>query len=195
MSEPPKQRTLTDDARATFNIASMGAHCLSTLCEVFLHEGFGCRYLGVGAAINLLLIPCWCIFWPDRNATPLLLFWAAYLLALIKARWSAARDGKPPFVHSRYRGTPILLRWFPKANERRMRFSTEPLLVIVTGALTCVCSDPVLGSLLIVAGFGHSARMCLGEAVAQAQAQDTFDAMVEQEDHADRVRRMRREWY
>jgi len=191
MPQPTPSNPL-DRMRTGFNVVAFVARSFAMICEVFMHFGFGSRYLGLHAMAGMLLIPLWAVFWPGRDPSLLLFFWFAYLLALGAARAGIIRSiRRGDKIHSRYNGTPTLLRKRPHLNEVAVKRIVEPIVAMVGGIVLAGLVDPVLGSFLIAAGIGLLIDSNLTEAVQQARAQDTFDAMLEQEQLAHRVRRIR----
>lgn len=72
------------------------AGVLAVSVEVFLRRSrtFGERYMGVQAALVILLVPIYCAWWGGYDVRPLFYFLAAYLFMCLVIRmaesWSAA---------------------------------------------------------------------------------------------------------
>ena len=48
--------------------------------QVFTHRRFGERYLGLQAAVVILLVPVYCMLWQHADLRPMFLYLIAYLL-------------------------------------------------------------------------------------------------------------------
>jgi hypothetical protein len=159
---------------------------------VFLHRGFGERYLGLPAAAVILLVPFYCILWPNADLRPMLLYLLAYLFMCLVARLGMALRrvrGESP-EHSRYCGYPWLMKLCPRLSEVAVKRWIEPLVVFLGGVFTLPLNQP-LGLYWMVGA------MCMGGIVSSAlvrerrQATDMYDSVLEQQNLAERFRGMR----
>ena len=160
--------------------------------EVFLHRGFGERYIGVQGGLVLLLAPFYAALWEGRDLRALVLFIPVYLLMCVAARLGVvARRRRGEFGHSYYSGWPRLMRFFPGHDEVKFKLNTEPILVVLFGCAVCLVDLP-LGVYLSIAGF------CIGLKTTEEIAGehhldlDMNDVVIDQEQRAERFRAMRR---
>jgi len=103
--------------------------------EVFLHSRFGERYLGLQAALAVLLIILFqSVIYPEAENAPMHAFLPAYLIMCVVARigmfWR--RWFGKELVHSQYTGKPHLSRIFKKISEATIK-KIEPVLVFILG--------------------------------------------------------------
>jgi len=166
---------------------------MSVSMEVFLRKGMGSRALGLRAGLALLLIPLWLLLWPHDNGVPLLGFWACYLVAYLAQNAAASRRfRRGEATHSRYTGYPRLMRFFPRADESKFKASVEPLIVFLTGALLTGWNAP-LATYLMFASFALAGTSAVIDAAMKARVRDLNDARIDQEDLAERLRKLRGE--
>lgn len=186
----PKGWTPIEDAQNAASILMLVAQSLAAPVEVFLRTRFGRRYFGVPATIGLFAVPMWMLFWPAEDPTPILVFWLLYLVMQLRARIeSIVLAAKSEPVHTRYNGYPRLARFFRKSDERKIKASAEPMLVIVVGAGMLAVSGP-LGSYLITAGVSLALVASVIESVERNRALSMRDAWIEQQQLATRFREM-----
>jgi len=185
--EQPKGWTPIQDAQNAASFLVLAAQALAAPVEVCIRTKFGSRYFGVPSFLGFLIVPMWMLFWPESDSQPIFIFWCFYVLMQIRARIeSMVLVARGKVVHSRYNGWPRLAVIFKKKSEKKLK-ELEPWLVIACGLLTLAFSEP-LGSYLIVAGV---ALMCNGwviESVERARAIQIHDALLEQQQMAQRVR-------
>lgn len=156
--------------------------------EVFWHHRIGSRYLDFQAAAVVPLIFGYALFWRDVDLWPLMYFLFAYLGACMLhgvGRWRWLWG--PELGHSRYTGTPHLLRFTPWIDEVTFKRWVEPMLTLVIGAAVCAWSPP-LGVFLMI-GAVALAGSC-AECIARDQRRDADmnDAVIEQQWVAERFR-------
>jgi len=159
--------------------------------EVFLHRRFGSRYLNIQAASVLLIVPIYSCLWEGHDTRPLYWYLAAYLLMVFVARLSISyRQWKRDNEHTFYNGLPVLLRRSAYRYEQIFKQFVEPSLVIAVAFLMTDWNPP-LGMYLVMVAFClfiHSARM---NGYAHLQLMDLHDAVIEQQQRAERFRDLR----
>lgn len=177
------------DMRNAFGWLTFVCRSLAVSVEVFLHSHIGSRYMGLPALGALLIIVLFPAGWPDADPRPTLYFAGAYLLLSFCARLDAAsRCRKRIAEHSCYTGRPILLRWFPKADELQIKRTVEPILVMVVGILIRLLNEP-LGTYLVLAGLGLAASVAINELQHRTRLMDIQDAVIDQRTIAEELRR------
>jgi hypothetical protein len=65
--------------------AAFIAQILATSVQPFVRTRFGERYFGIEAALVLLAIPVYCVFWEHHDLRPMLWFLGLYLVAVARA--------------------------------------------------------------------------------------------------------------
>ena len=115
----------------------------ATSIEVFLHRGFGERYVGAQGAAVLLLVPVYCLCCEGYDLGPMMYFLVAYLAMCIVARLGVvARRRRGEYGHSQYTGRPLIMWLLPGWDEVKVKANAEPLLIIVIGFFTLPCPLP-----------------------------------------------------
>lgn len=168
------------------------ARTLAVSVEVFLHrsETFGERYLDLQAAAALLLIFFWPAFCePVHDPLPMLVFLGLYLLACLTVRIAVHRRIRRggPQQHSRYTGTPALMKRFRRTPEIKVKCVVEPIVVFLVGSVLLGFSPP-LGGYLMVASAGLFVSTSLAENCDRKRNRDLNDAYIEQTRIAERFR-------
>lgn len=181
--------------------------------EVFLHDRrtFGERYPGGPGALAVLILLFWPTFFAQHadsamvseistglsarfDSGPMLWLLGLYLLRCLMIRVSTAariRRGSDG-THSRYTGTPLLLRLLPRKTELRIKSGTEPMLLFLVGLALTPVNVP-LSTYVLCCSLG------LGVSVGQAmhaerrKAQEMYDAYLDQRGVMDQFRSMRGE--
>ncbi len=173
------------------------ARSMAVTVEVFLHktDSFGERYLGLQAGASLLAIffwPAFCEPWHDPE--PVLMFLLAYvaMCAAVRARLAIRRKRNLPQPHSRYTGTPRLMRFTGRMNEVKVKCMVEPLFTFAVGGVVLSVSPP-LGGYLMVASLGLLISTNLTEGYERERARNMHDAYLEQRRVVDRFRDLRRD--
>lgn len=158
---------------------------LCATVEVFLHkpETFGERYAGPQVVVGFLLILAYPVFfWQGEDPTPLHVFLACYTAMLMWVRFRSfmrSRRGGPQ-PHSRYAGTPRLLRILRRFKEETVLCIIEPSLVIVLGGLITELNEP-LGAYLLIAGFALMASTNMTAGEQHQRAMRMHDAHIDQQ--------------
>lgn len=166
------------------------ARALASPVEVILRTRFGSRYFSWPAVAGLFAVPLWMVFWPHESPVGIWAFWLLYLAMQLRARIETARMVlRGDHVHTRYNGWPRLSRIFKRMPEVRIKAGPEPLLVLLAGALLMEASVP-LGSYLIAAAVSLFVTHVVADGVERAQAMEMNDALIEQQQVAERFRRM-----
>lgn len=167
---------------------------LALSVEVFLHRTgtFGERYLGLQSGVAALLILLYPAFGEREDPRPLLVFLGCYLVMLqvvrVRTWWRSRRGTAQP--HSFFTGTPRLMRLLGKVSEAKIKSLIEPTLVFFIGMITMYCSKP-LGSYLMLASIGLFLTMDLALGFERKRAIDMHDSLIDQQNVAERFRRMR----
>lgn len=168
------------------------ARTFAVSVEVFLHrsETFGERYLDLQAAAALLLIFFWPAFCgPMHDPLPMLIFLGLYLLACLTVRMAVHRRIRRggPQPHSRYTGTPALMKRFRRTPEIKVKRVVEPIVVFLAGSVLLAFSPP-LGGYLMIASAGLFISTSLAENYDRQRLRDLNDAYLEQSRVAERFR-------
>jgi hypothetical protein len=157
--------------------------------EVFLRGRFGSRYLGVQAAIALVLIPVFGMLWPDQDQQPLFVFMGAYLFMCVVAQAGIARRAlRGDLEHTRYNGLPRLA-WMFGVAERPVKRVVEPLLVLFVGAAINDNNVP-LGHYLMFAAACLFITATMDDNWESWRVDSMHDAVMEQQGIARRFRTM-----
>jgi hypothetical protein len=177
------------NGRAAVNLGEWITRCVAVTVEVFLHSGFGARYLGIQAVLALPLMVLYCGFWKGHDVRPMLYLIEAYLVVLV-LHWLGAgiRRARGIKVHSRYSGWPSLMS--KKAVHKEVTFKrfVEPFLLGASGVLLTDWNKPFGTYLLLAALCLYWANSIDADRDAQ-QAMDVDDAMIEQQMRAWQMRR------
>jgi hypothetical protein len=166
------------------------ARATALTVEVFLHKGFGSRYVGCGL-MGIVIIFVFARFFADQNVFPLYCYMAAYgvlwLIATINMLIRFIR--REETVHSRYPGRPLL--WsilLPNWKETSFR-QLEALAVILLGYGVHYLNRPLGDYLMLAASFVFLRGY--GFAVQQRdRAIAMNDAVIEQKLVAEKFRDM-----
>lgn len=165
----------------------------ATSVEVFLHRGFGERYLGLQAGAVLLLVPLYCLAWPHYDLRPMMMFLLAYLVMYCTARSKAVlRRWRGEQFHSYYTGRPRLMRLLPRCDEVAVKRFIEPLIVLGIGYLSAQGNRP-FGTYLMCAAACLIMSVTMSVAWSRTRALDLNDAVFDQQEVAERFRAMRGE--
>lgn len=192
--QPPNNR---NGFRNFVGIVVFVARSMAVSVEVFLHktDSFGERYLSLQAAAAILIIFFWpvlCEPWHDPE--PMLMFLLAYLMmcAAVRSRLAIRSKRNLPQPHSRYTGTPRLMRFTGRMDEVRVKCIVEPLFTIAVGGLVLAASPP-LGGYLMVAALGLLISNNLIEGSDRERVRNMHDAYLEQRRIVERFRDLRRD--
>lgn len=190
MDQSQDTNSFASDSRGTMNLAMLVVQAYSTSVEVFLHRHLGERYLGFQAVGVLLLVPFHAYLMPECDPSRLMLFLMAYLAACLLQRMGMLwRRWRGMVQHSRYNGYPWMLTGNTRIEEVFFKIWVEPLMVIGSGMLL-IAVDRVLGSYIATAGFALHIKGRMVNLLSSSQTLDMRDAMLEQEQRAERFREM-----
>ena len=157
--------------------------------EVFLHRGFGARYIGCGF-MGMVVMFVFSMCFPDQNPRPLLCFIAVYgVVWVITAICTLIRfwRGKNA-VHSLYTGRPYLWRLLESWKEQNVKY-VEALALILLGYGVHRLNHP-LGDYLMVAASIVLMRGYNLAAQRRSRAIEMNDSVIEQRLVAERFRDM-----
>jgi len=178
-------------------VLRFAARTFATSVEVFLHKpgSFGERYLGLQALAALALIFFWPAFCePHHDPRPMFIYAGLFFIAcvLIRLRTFARqrRGGQQP--HSRYNGTPELMKRFRRMDEGKVKRVVEPWVVFLTGAAFLHFSPP-LGGYLMLATVGLLISNCFSAEYERRRVTGLNDAYLEQRAIAEGFRDARRD--
>jgi len=167
---------------------------LAVSMEVFLHRSrsFGTRYIGLQGAAALPIILVYTMFWPGHDVSLVLDFLIAYVVMCFFARIGviARIRQSGPREHSRYNGTPRLMRVMRRLSERTVKLAVEPILVFTVGTLILPTSEP-LGFYFMLGAFGLLVSVYLSDGFDGQRAYDMHDAFLDQRQIVERFRSMR----
>lgn len=183
-----------NDLRAAMHWTSFIARTLATSMEVFLHRGFGERYLGMQALAVVPAVFFFTAFWRGHDVSPLLMFVLFYLgmCAAARARMLRSRAAGGPQEHSGYNGQPWLMRFWPQLSEERLKTTIEPALLLLIGLLVMPLNAP-LGSYVMLGAVGMIVSVQMYLADQRARVLDMHDAHVEQQNVVEGFRHARGE--
>jgi len=188
--EPPQDHR--NGFRNFVSIVVFLARALAVSVEVFLHRpaSFGERYVGLQGGAALLLIFFWPAFCePIYDLEPMFIFLLVYvgMCLVVRARiHGRARSGEPE-PHSRYNGTPRLMRFTGRMDEIKVKCMVEPAFTFLVGGLFGELSPPLGGYLMVAAG-GLLLSNGLAESYERRRARDMQDAYLDQRRFVDRCR-------
>ena len=190
--ENKNNNPVADDQSGKLNAISFVLEAWAISVQLFTHRRFGARYLGLQAAAVILLVPCYCMLWQHADLRPMFLYLLAYLLMCLLARLDGALRrwrGELP-VHSRYCGYPRLMKLCPRLSEITVKRFIEPLLVFLGGVFTLQVNQP-LGFYWMIAAACMCGQASQAEAWERMQATNMHDAVLDQQEVAERFRGMR----
>lgn len=178
--------------------AAMVSACLTlliqsfaTTVEVFLHRNFGSRYLSARAVGGLVVILLFGMMIPLPGRWAIMWFFFAYFKACLIARAGVVwrqRKGLDR-EHSRYSGTPYLMKFCPPTSEVNFKRFVEPCLVFLV-AILLGNYVPALTMYLMVAGFALMITNSQAEEYERRRALMMRDDLIESQQRAERVRSM-----
>lgn len=176
---------------AGFNIFMLVLRSITVTVEVFLHRRFGSRFLGLQAALGILVILLFAGIIPAPGSWGLILFLLAYLKACLVARagivWRRVRGEE--FEHTLYSGQPWLMKVFPRLNELTIKRVIEPMAVFVVAA-AIMNFIPALGLYLLMAAIALGISVNHTEGEERRRAQMMNDAVIDAQQRAERFRSM-----
>jgi hypothetical protein len=165
------------------------ARALSLTVEVFLHRGFGARYVGCGF-LGVLLILFTSMWFPPESVMPLQWFAFTYfffwLIAVVNVaiRYWRGTDK----AHTRYNGFPLLCWLLPSWKETNVKY-LEAVCVIVLGSVLIHLSKPLGDYIMVASGFVLIRAWGLASQ-RRNQALDLRDSVIEQQMVAEEFRAM-----
>ncbi|MBX3396697.1 MAG: hypothetical protein KF841_15175 [Phycisphaerae bacterium] len=184
-----------EETRNAFGILVFIARAMAVTVEVFLHraDSFGERYLGLQVIGGMVMIVFWPILCdPGYPPEPLLIFLATFILMCVAVRLRTNRriTRDCPQPHSRYNGTPRLMRITGITSEVTVKRVVEPIVMWLTGAFMLSVSPPLGGYLMVTAGSLFITNS-LTDGYERRRAVDMHDAYLEQRNVAERFRDMK----
>lgn len=175
------------------NVGMLAFRSLAVSLEVFLHHGFGERYLGLPVLGALVAMFIWLSMFPGHDTRPMMMFMSLYFGACVLARVSIFRRRKRgPAVHSLYTGRPWLMAIVPKLSEISVKRYIEMPLAFLGGVFLLPVNQP-LGSYVMAASIALIACVDADLEADRRRAQDMYDGYLDQQNVAERFRRMRGE--
>lgn len=170
-------------------------YALAFSIEIFLHRGFGSRYMGTQGFIALGIIPLYAFLWVDSGYDPLPLLWfmGVYFVMCVIVRIDCTRRWyRGERTHSRYTGWPRLMRVFPWMSESTVKRYVEPVVATAIGLAILPFNAP-LGVYLIIAATALHMMMTEIDRCVRIRVRDMNDAMYEQQELVEQFRIMRGE--
>jgi hypothetical protein len=174
-----------------YHVVMLILRSISATVEVFLHKGFGSRYIGFQGFLGIFAILIFAAMIPVPGTWGLILFLFAYLKACLYARagivWRKLRGQE--HEHTLYSGYPYLMRLFRRSNEMTIKRYIEPIVVFLAG---CAFSYfvPALALYLFMAAGALFLSVNEAEAYQRRQTQVMHDAVIEAQQRAERFRSM-----
>lgn len=160
--------------------------------EVFLHKRIGGRYVGMQIVPAAAVMACAAIWWAQHGEDPRPLIWflVTFIGLAVFARAAAySRAMRGDQTHSRYTGTPWLIKPTARLSEVTIKKFIEPALVGTAAWYFWELNPPLASHLLISAA-------CLAGTVIRAdhhmrmRTADMNDAVNEQQQVAEQFRNM-----
>ena len=187
--QPNGQQEAKPDSGVTLlGLVAFVSRTLATSVEVFLHRGFGERFLGRHSAAVILAVFVFAGL-HGGDVRGLLAFLVTYLVACAFVHIGIMRRRRRGEVeHSFYNGRPFFLSWriFKKVSEKSAK-AVEPILVFLIGCLFMPVSH-ALGAYLMVASVGLLVSVGLAETYQRVRQLDLQDALIDQRIVANRLR-------
>ena len=191
--QPNRNAGPLDEIRKSTNVAIFVCQVWAISMEVFLHRDVGERYLGPRAAAVLVLIPLYSLGWQGYDLEPLYWFLGTYFAMCFIARAGiAARLRRGEHCHSFYTGWPRFLGPRATVSEISMKRCWEPGILSLLGFAVRDWNAP-LGTYLILGAASLAISVGASEAVERQRTLDMNDAVIDQEQTAERFRAMRGE--
>ncbi len=189
--QPEGLWTPVQDAKRAFTFLAFASQVIAYPVEVWLRTRMGPQHGGLIALVALFTVPMWSVFFPTENPNGLWIFWFGFLVMQLRARIETTRMiAKGDVIHSRYNGWPRLAWVFKSMPESRIKAAIEPLAVFLAALAVMEFSTP-LGTYLIAAALALAFNNALIDAVAKARARELNDALIDQQQLAERFREMR----
>jgi hypothetical protein len=187
-SQQPQQASQAT-SRVIAELIEGVARSICLTVEVFLHRGFGSRYVGYGL-VGTVVIFVFSLFFAGQDIRPLFCFLVAYgVLWLIATAGTLIRRWRgKAMVHSRYTGFPFLCRLLPNWKEENVKH-LEALAMILLGYGIHHLNRP-LGDYLMMAAALVFLRGYNLAAQQRDRAVEMNDSVIEQQLVAERFRDM-----
>jgi hypothetical protein len=166
---------------------SFRAICLTV--EVFLHRGFGSRYVS-GGFLGVIVIYLFSLMFNPQDISPLLGFAFVYLIVwlittlCVLIRYCRGKDK----MHAKYTGRPILWRLLPGWKEDKVKH-LEAVIVIAAGYGVHYLNAP-LGCYIMTAAVVLLLRNYARVSELRRRAVDMNDKVIEQNIVAEHFRAM-----
>jgi hypothetical protein len=155
--------------------------------EVFLRSGFGCRYIGLQALLAAVVMPLYAML-IGPHAAPIMWLWLLFMcFALGEWLKSLRKSWRGGTTHSWYSGRSRIITENQQRSEVDVKKWMEPCFVLCVAI--CIKNAPVRVYLCFAA-------MCLfiiahrAESWIRRQVTDMNDAVLVQQDIAERFRRL-----
>jgi hypothetical protein len=189
--QPAPQGDNGEKAAAASAFLTLVFQSFAATVEVFLHRSFGSRYLSLRAVGGMVVIILFASMIPLPGRWAVMLFFFAYFKACLVARAGVLwRKWKGiDLEHSRYSGTPYLMKVFPRWNEVKIKRFVEPAIVFLV-AILLGNYVPALTMYLMVAGFALMITNNQAEEYERRRALMMRDDLIESQQRAERVRSM-----
>lgn len=150
----------------------------------FLRQGMGVNYPGADGLVGLVMILAYGSVTGDRWM--LTYFWG-WLIAIILRRIESFRlQRRGEVLHSRYTGTPLVLKFRFIKRETTAKNIVEPMLCVVIGALLCPVSE-ALGQFVMLGAISLMGQRAIESQVNINRVRKMRDLEIEQ--------RMLGEWF
>jgi hypothetical protein len=190
---PAQQSQLPGIIFLAKTILTLVVHAWAVSVEVFLRRGFGSRYIGLQAALVLLLVPFYALIWNGHDPRPMFLFLVAYLGLVAFARIGVLfRVLRGDQRHSGYSGWPRCLNSRSRICEIKVKKFVEPFVVLAIGGLIGN-HNPPLAIYLVIASFCLMVTVHESDNWIRRRATDMNDAVLDQQVIAERFRDLRRD--
>lgn len=176
-----------DHSQRIVNIVALLLESLAFITVVFLRRGFGDKFVDLQAGVALLLLIFYGFFFPGHDLTLVHLYLSAFILMCVRHRF---RKKAGLSEHSRYSGTPRLMRVFPRVSESTIKRWYEPGVVMAVGFVASFVDDPFAG-IFIWSGIGILFNEASAEMAMKQRISDMNDLYLEQRGVLDRFRRER----
>lgn len=192
MNQEPVQ---LPDTGQVLNVLGLAVRGWALSLEVFLHRGFGSRYIGPEGLFGMCAMFLYTLCWPPQLVGPMLLYCLAFPgLCLFHRLSMFARTWRHEKTHSKYSGQPLLYRPNRFISEVAFKQFCEPLLCLGLGLYVCRMNPPlgvywVIGAVFV---FFSASEPVIWE---RQRLRDLNDAVVEQQYLAERFREMNGDSY
>jgi hypothetical protein len=171
----------------TMAVISAAILCRPLAAYMRVFGSCGEKYFGGWAALGWVIMPCFCLFYPREDVTPMIWFFLLTGLMFIGHRFQGAVNRrKGMVVHSNGDGDSRLAS--VSADQAYVKQTVEAGVAILAGVLGCAVSS-ALGSWLIVSGLAHGFWHGWQQDRENAIVREQRDRMLEMEYMEDLMRR------